>query len=506
MRMTARAGESFALSVQFSEKCGVTGLRLPLARMLVVGVLSALTVGCLPENKTGDSQTVKAPVSNIAAKADRLDTGGAVAGSDVRVETTATVIPTSAPEPGDNLPTPAPPVPAGEALKHFFDALAALDRGDRQKPVTILHLGDEHIAADRITEELRMQFQMRFGDAGRGLMAPGVFRVAGARIKREGDWRVASSAAGNGGPFGLTGVRLTGRNGATLRLTLRDAPFDWAEITFATGPGTGDAYVAVDGQGDVVSTRTAAETWQRIKINAAGSALTVRAEDSDPVRLLSWRLVRERRGVRYVNLGVPGAKVTTHDAWKDAFVKADLKHLAPDLVIIGYGTNSAFDHSLDPQAYASAAETLIKRLRSMAPQASFLALGPPDLAQIPAYAETENTDACRALTIAERANYARLLADEDPRLARWHPPPKLRAVRQALRAVASQTGVFFWDWSRVIGGPCSIHAWVHASPPLAAGDHRHFTAVGARKSARALFRDLMQAYQRHRTRSATAQN
>lgn len=504
--MTARAGESFALSVQFSEKCGVAGLRPPLARMLVVGALSALTLGCLPDNNSGDSQTIQAPVSNVEAKADRLDVGGARAGSDVRVETTATVIPTSAPEPGENLPAPAPSVPAGEALKHFFDALAALDRGDRQQPVTILHLGDEHIAADRITEALRTQFQTRFGDAGRGLMAPGVFRVAGARIEREGDWRVASSAAGDNGPFGLTGVRLTGRNGAALRVTLADAPFDWAEITFATGPGTGKAYVAVDGQGDVVSTRAAAETWQRIKINAAGSALTVRAEDADPVRLLSWRVVREREGVRYVNLGVPGATIATHDAWKDAFVEADLKHLAPDLVIIGYGTNSAFDDSLDPRAYASAAETLIERLRSMAPKASFLAVGPPDLAQIPAYAQTENTGACRALTIEERANYARLLGREDPRLARWHPPPKLRAVRQALRRVASQTGVFFWDWSRVMGGPCSIHAWVHASPPLAAGDHRHFTGEGARKSAHALFRDLMQAYQRYRARIATAQN
>jgi hypothetical protein len=286
MRMATRTGVSSALSVQFSENCGGARQFKRSASVLAAGVLSVFLLGCLPESESERKQTITEHVSNEAAKTDRLDPGSAPARQDLRVETTATVIPTSAPEPSAGLPAPAPPVSADAALKNFFEALAGLDRGDRRRPMTILHLGDQHIAADRITAELRAQFQGRFGDAGRGLMAPGVFRVAGARIERKGDWRVASSAAGDAGPFGLTGVRLSGHNGATLQITM-PRPFDYAEITFATGPKTGEAYVAVDGKGDTVSTRTETETWQRIKINASGRTLSVRAEGAVPVRLLS---------------------------------------------------------------------------------------------------------------------------------------------------------------------------------------------------------------------------
>ncbi len=503
--MATRAGVSSALSMRFSEDCGGARHFKRGASILAAGVVSIFLLGCLPESDGERHRTNAAQVSNEAAKTDRFDPGGAPASQDLRVETTASVIPTSAPEPSAGLPNQAPPVSADAALKNLFEALAALDRGDRQEPVTILHLGDQHIAADRITAELRAQFQGRFGDAGRGLMAPGVFRVAGAQIERKGDWRVASSAAGDAGPFGLTGVRLNGRNGATLQIAM-PRPFDYAEITFATGPETGEAYVAVDGKGDLISTRTETETWQRIKINAGGRTLSVRAEGADPVRLLSWRVAREARGVRYVNLGVPGARIETPETWKEGFVSSALEHLSPDLIILGYGTNAAFDDSVDPQRYEQAVESLIARLRAAVPRVSVLIVGPPDAARLPAHASRENTDACRPLTPEERANYRKLLRAESPRLARWHPPPKLRAVRRALRSAASREGAFFWDWSEAMGGACSIHSWVHETPPLAAPDHRNFTGEGARKSARALFRAVMQAYEQYRARIAQAEN
>jgi len=47
---------------------------------------------------------------------------------------------------------------------------------------------------------------------------------------------------------------------------------------------------------------------------------------------------------------------------------------------------------------------------------------------------------------------------------------------------------------------------VHASPPLAAEDHRNLTAEGARKSARMLFREVMDAYEAYRVTSASAKN
>jgi len=468
------------------------------ARLCLTALLCVPMLGCFPDDHDRNGRSDLAlPVSNVAAKAGRLDLPkDDAAGQTYKVATTATVVPTSAP-PTESVVVPASPIAPRKALAHFFEALAALDLGDRQKPVTILHLGDQHIAADRLTSELRTQFQARFGDAGRGFMAPGAFRIAGAQIRRNGNWRLASSAKGDTGPFGLTGVRMSGRNGASLHMAMHDALFDWAEITFAAGPDTGDAYVSVDNKGDTVSTRTAQPTWQRIKINAGGTTLKVQAEGDRPVELLSWVLGRNGSGVRYINLGVPGATAMTHHSWADEFVEADLERIEPDLIILGYGTNEAFNDGLDRSVYADAVRRLIDRLKSAAPEAPLLILGPPDVARLPAFA-LDDTDACRPLTSEERADYAQLVNASSPRLGRWHPPPNLSQVRRTLAYAAIQANALFWDWSKSMGGPCSIHAWVHSEPPLATPDHRNITAQGARKSARMLFQTLMESYERYR--------
>jgi hypothetical protein len=378
----------------------------------------------------------------------------------MRVETRASVIPTRALEPGSaSFHAQDREVPAATALAGFFEALAALDSGESEKPVTILHLGDQHIAANRITSQLRSRLQTRFGDAGRGFMAPGAFWVAGAEIERFGDWQIATGTeASDTGPFGLSGVRMRGRDGATVKITTLGEVFDWAEITFAAGPKKVKAYVAVDDSGDVVSTDTAEPTWQLIKINASGSTLTVRAESKAPVDLLSWRIVGEQAGVRYINIGLPKARMDTPIQWNKNFMTADLEHLSPDLIIIGYGTNAAFNDKLDTNDYEQAAERLIDKLRDAAPGASSLITGPPNLARAAPYARRDSAEACRPLTTEEPLNHATLLRAENRRSPRWHPPLKLEVVKHVLNGMASRKHAFFWSWSKLMGGPCIIHA------------------------------------------------
>jgi len=497
-------------------------LTLSARRRARAGIVAAtfacvLATGCLPGDRSDSAEQASPvfPVSNTAAKTDlglfeQASPSPSSPGDDpLSVTTTAAVVPTSAPAPAATEPDlasrPLTTLSAPIALANFFKALAALERGDRQKPVTILHLGDGHIAADRFTADLRTWLQARFGDAGRGFMAPGLFRVAGVQISRTGNWTVASSAAGDPGPYGLTGMRLSGRKGAVLELTLPTASaFDWAEITFATGPQTGRAYVGVDDKGESISTRTPTPNWQRIRINAGGSTLKVRAEGEGPIHLLSSSVRRGEPGVRYVNLGVPQATALTPQRWKQAYVIDELNHVSPDLIILGYGTNEAFDDNLDQKAYAKGLISLIRQLKQAAPQASLMAIGPPDVARLPHFA-SERSKACRPLSEDERGNYSALMRGQSPRLGRWHPPPNLRTVRNLIKRTANQEGAFFWDWSDMMGGPCSIHAWVHTEPALAAANHRDFTVAGARRSARALFRAIMKGYETYRARTARAE-
>lgn len=93
----------------------------------------------------------------------------------------------------------SPVKPLANKLAPFYAALGKLEAGSASEPMTILHLGDSHIAADHITGEVRRLLQARFGDAGRGLMMP-VFpsrvtrrQASASRSKGRGRWRTAST-------------------------------------------------------------------------------------------------------------------------------------------------------------------------------------------------------------------------------------------------------------------------------------------------------------------------
>ena len=62
---------------------------------------------------------------------------------------------------------------------------------------------------------------------------------------------------------------------------------------------------------------------------------------------------------------------------------------------------------------------------------------------------------------------------------RWKTYPALRMTINALREVALENGVAFWDMHRVMGGNGTMSKWVKREPPLGFTDHIHFTRRGA---------------------------
>jgi hypothetical protein len=389
-------------------------------------------------------------------------------------------------------------LPAAESLRHFYEALTALSSG-RRREVTILHFGDDHIVDDRFAGELREHFSSRYGSAGRGLMT-GLFPLRGMKVDRGGQWKLASSAAGAPGTYGITGVRISAKaSDAWLRFTSAQGPFDWVELTFATGPTQGTAIVAIDGDAKSVPAANPISNQTTIRAAVKGRELVIRPRGDGEITVLSVATGTNTSGLRYANLGLPGATAATPGKWNAQFAASDLQRLNPDLIILGFGSHEGFEDKLDAAQYEIRLRLLIDQLRAWAPQASLLIIGPPDAARLPAFAGSAGAQACRSLNPQEIATYDRLLSREDERIARWHAPPRLDMVRAALRRSAATGGAYYWDWAKFMGGPCSIHAWTTAKPPLAAPDHVTLTEAGAARSARALFTDIMtgfDAYQR----------
>ncbi len=394
----------------------------------------------------------------------------------------------------------SPVLPPAQALQNFYGALAALNAGKRPQPISIVHLGGDRIVDDRFAASLRESLSSRFGNAGRGLMQPGLYPVRGMKVDRSGQWSLSSASGDGPGPFGITGARVTSSaSDAWLRFTSVEGAFDWIDVTFMTGPGQGTAAVSVDGDVKLVPTKSPAMAQTSIRVSAKAREIMIRPRGDGAISVLSVASGMNSPGLLYSNVGLPGATATTIGKWNTDFAIYDFRKLSPDLIVFDYGTREGFVDTLDVKQYEDSLRLAIDQIKSWAPQASILIIGAPDAARLPAFAGSAGAQACRSLNAQEIAAYGQLMDRKDERLARWHAPPRLEAVRLALRRQAAESGAFFWDWAKYMGGPCSIHAWTSLKPPLAAPDHVTLTEAGEERSARALFAELMagfESYQR----------
>lgn len=399
--------------------------------------------------------------------------------------------------------TPAPPAsppPAqsrldGQArvLEPFFAALAELEDGSADGPVVVVQLGDSHTAGDRFSGRIRERLQRRFGDAGRGMLPPGVpfeyYRPTGVEVTQSGGWRIANSFdRDEGGVFGLSGFRAEAdRAGATMVLTATgDTGFDRAAVDILRQPAGGTLVARIDGGTPVrIETAGTGTGWVDIPTPAGSRTLSLEAAGGGTVSLLGWSIGRSRPGLVLDSHGIVGATVNIVGRWSREAVAADLAARAPDLVILAYGTNEGFNDGLDPAAYRQDFETRLDFLRQAAPGAAFMVVGPPDGNRLP--------EGC-----AGQGQPLSCTPEAAAGACAWSPPPMLDEVRAIQRQTALEQRSYYWDWSQVMGGVCGTHRWTRLDPPLAYGDHVHMTSAGYARSADALVDHLMTLYDRYR--------
>lgn len=372
-------------------------------------------------------------------------------------------------------------------------------------PTTVIQLGDSHTAGDKFSGVLRALFQQRYGGAGRGEMGAGLpfgfFEPTLVAVVQTDGWRVENSRSGAAyGPFSISGYTVVGDNPSDSMVlqSTETAGFDVVEIGAFSHPGGGSVEVLVDGRevGIMQTNSNQIELLRFRKEVLRGSRQVVlRPAGDGEVWLTSWDTYRNTRGVVYESHGIVGATVTISNRWnRDAYL-AELYAADPALVIVAYGTNEGFNDSLEAEEYRAQFSSQIAQIESAAPNASVVIVGPPDAARLPENCRRDDIESiefpCAPLSQSERLNYDQLFGDRAQGSAcRWHQPPNLDMVRAIQAQVANQLGHYFWDWSRAMGGACSIHQWAQREPALARRDHVHLTDEGYRLSAEALFRDL----------------
>ncbi|WP_340609061.1 SGNH/GDSL hydrolase family protein [Xenorhabdus bharatensis] len=339
--------------------------------------------------------------------------------------------------------------------------LAGKLRHSHSQPLHIVQLGDSHTAADFFTGKLRDLFQQRYGDAGLGFVNP--MTIPGqrsARVKFSGDkteWWLSSSRKEDRADFPLGGFIATPeRTGSTITMNL-SPPDNHKYRMRVLYQSHDDTYLKPQSSPLWRLPATQSE-WRFSPDNSAFFPLKLSAHDAQ-LKIGGWLISRQNSGVMLSALGINGATINMLNKWQPEWINT-LAQLKPDLVILAYGTNEAFNDALDLDAYRQELTAKIQRIRSVIPEAVILLIGPND---------------------SLKNKYATTCEEQQPAL--------LNDVIRIQQEVARKQHTLFWNWRAFMGGTCSIRNWEQQG--LARPDYIHLSAAGYERSAEGLYKQFI---------------
>lgn len=313
-------------------------------------------------------------------------------------------------------------------------------------PLRILHIGDSHIQAEFITNELRRLLQDEYGNAGRGLVCP--FRLAGTN--QPNDYELYSNTSEGWTqtrllkyPWpiypGVTGIAVMNREKAEviIKPLLPGHKFNRATILTSEGiriADTGDP-------ADSISTGL-----------SSGEALYgAILENSSP-------------GILYSAIGNNGACYNDYSLIPS--FASSTRIFSPDLIILSMGTNEGFSTMTDQEIFRSVTD-LIRSLRAYNPGAAFLVLTPME---------------CQ-----KNRNHG-----SKPLSPYYDINTRVAQVRSIILDVARQEKAAVWDLYRIAGGEGVSSRWLEDS--LMNKDRIHCLKAGYEMQARLLFEALHEQF------------
>jgi hypothetical protein len=368
--------------------------------------------------------------------------------------------------------------PDNDPLASFEAAIAELDAGTRTTPVRVAVYGASGVATDMWTGYLRAYLQLRFGDAGPGIVAaapPNKWsRHQEIRFESSKHWTKQNSfRLGDRAPtdyFGLMGQAMSAESNRAWTQIKPDPSSPSAttlafyELHYLEQPRGGSFTLELDGE-HVAVIQTAASTVgvgrRRVELEP-GSAHTLRlaVHGDGNVRLLGVVAETGTPGVVLDTLGVNGAKSEDQGKWDEALWSSHLREREPVLYVLAYGNNESVDVDVPIAQYERDYRASLERFRRALPEASCLMIGPGD--------------------------YPHRVEGE------LRPRPRMEKLREVQRALAPEYGCAFLDTLAVFGGKNSKIAWVEAG--LGKGDYLHLTRLGYLRFGMAVGDALMQRH------------
>lgn len=356
-------------------------------------------------------------------------------------------------------------VPEG-ALNNYFESLALVEDKQPGYISRALVWGDSTIANDGIITNIRGRFQERFGDGGPGFLAAQVDPRWAMRkdiLRKTSGWSTKTIIFG-GSPvnrYGLAGTVSTtlaaGHSilGGLLLEPSNEAeekerqPLYRAQVFYQTHPEGGSFSVQYGDNERNISTKDGRQFdgFESIELGIGQTEVRIQAHGNGPVTIYGTALETNGPGVTWETLAVAGASVTSMRKQSERHLIEQINNRNPNLIVLWTGGNELGYPSVKTKrgkGYKKLYRKVIRTLKSGAPEASCLLIGPLDQGK------------------RERGQIIS--------------KPTIQNMVRFQKEVAVEQGCAYIDAQALMGGPNSYPEWMSAK--LASSDLLHLTRKG----------------------------
>ncbi len=359
-----------------------------------------------------------------------------------------------------------------EPMHGFYEKLDRLIyQGEEQ--INILHVGGSHIQAGIWSGTVRETLHSLHPGivAGRGLVFP--YRAArtntpyGYTVDYGGVWDGCRNVEKTRDcDLGVLGISVTTkRNDGWLKIVLNEnshIEYDFMEaIVYHSTDVQSFCFEFPNDSAATIQTFVD-KGYSKVRFTRPLDTLHLQLKQTDSLQnyftCYGFKLENNKPGIYYNAVGVNGADVPAY--LRSPNFARDLQTSPPDLVIFSIGINDALYPSFSPQAYKENYRELIRRIKTVAPDAAIL-----------------------------------FTTNNDSYFKRRYVNPNGEKVRQVMSELSSQYNAAVWDMYGMMGGRASIDSWIDAR--LAKTDKLHFTGDGYRLLGYLLASALIQDYEKH---------
>ncbi|MCX6297106.1 MAG: GDSL-type esterase/lipase family protein [Bacteroidetes bacterium] len=367
------------------------------------------------------------------------------------------------------------------SLTSFYEHLLQLE----QKKITrvnITHIGDSHIQADILSGSIRQKLQLRFGNAGRGL----VFPYRSAKSNEPTSYKTITNVPWNYKrnvffenplPIGISGFTIeTNDSLAEINLLVKDQPklgYSFTKFTLFHEKGLNDFDITICDdmncqRGIFKSTDKSANPFvSELKFDKPIRQIYIRNRCSDTLiqktsRIYGMLLENDSSGVLYNMIGVNGAEYRHYVMSK--YFTQQLTYLNSNLIIISLGTNEAFSMGFDKDFFYKSIDSLVTRVKLTNPNACILITTPADSYRKSRKGRVKN--------------------------------PDMRLAKETVINYCLQNNIAYWNLYDIMGGFGSMGKWY--SMKLTAKDRVHFSGKGYQIQGDLFYNALMEGFEKYK--------